>query len=96
MKNPASGRVHLAQKLLEMVPSDLAVMSEPEDRATEYLHYRQFFVIWEILEKVVECEAMNVPGGLSNEEYATWLNQYRVNNEFFQLFLYADMEFFRS
>ncbi|EKM74849.1 hypothetical protein AGABI1DRAFT_80653 [Agaricus bisporus var. burnettii JB137-S8] len=73
----ASGRVHLAQKLLEMVPSDLAVMSEPEDRATEYLHYRQFFVIWEILEKVVECEAMNVPGGLSNEEYATWLNQYR-------------------
>ncbi|KXN92482.1 hypothetical protein AN958_07429 [Leucoagaricus sp. SymC.cos] len=72
----ASGRIQLAQRLLEMVPPDLASISEPEERATEYLHYRQFFLIWETLEKVVECQSAHVPG-LSKEETATWLAEYR-------------------
>jgi nuclear pore complex protein Nup107 len=79
--NTASGRVRLAQRLLEMVPSDLASISEPEDRATEYLHYRQFFVIWEILEDVVECQAVGGAGGgfgMGKEEYGNWVNRYRV------------------
>lgn len=73
----ASGRVQLAQRLLEMVPPELASISEPEDQATEYLHYRQFFLIWETLEKVVEYQAAHVPG-MTKEEHATWLAEYRV------------------
>jgi nuclear pore complex protein Nup107 len=76
--DPASGRIQLAQRLLEMVPPDLASISEPEDRATEYLHYRQFFLIWETLEKVVECQSAHVPG-LSKDENITWLAEYRVS-----------------
>ncbi|KAF9448694.1 hypothetical protein P691DRAFT_800405 [Macrolepiota fuliginosa MF-IS2] len=72
----ASGRVQLAQRLLEMVPPELASISEPEDRATEYLHYRQFFLIWEALEKVVECQSVHVPG-VTKEENTTWLTEYR-------------------
>jgi hypothetical protein len=62
-----------------MVPSELASISEPEDKATEYLHYRQFFVIWELLEEVVECQAAGNGGlGLGKEEYTNWVNRYRV------------------
>ncbi|KAF5346850.1 hypothetical protein D9756_010620 [Leucocoprinus leucothites] len=71
----ASGRIQLAQRLLEMAPPDLASISEPEDRATEYLHYRQFFLIWETLEKVVVCQSAHVPG-LTKDENATWLAEY--------------------
>ena len=47
----------LAKQLLEMLPPELASMSvdEFDVQATEYLHYRQFFTIWETLERVVEC-----------------------------------------
>lgn len=61
-----------------MVPPELASLSEPEDRATEYLHYRQFFLIWETLKRVVDCEAAHVPG-LSKEEHTVWLVEYRVS-----------------
>lgn len=60
-----------------MVPPDLSSISEPEDRATEYLHYRQFFIIWETLEKIVEFQSTHVPG-LGREENATWMAEYRV------------------
>ncbi|KAF5320046.1 hypothetical protein D9611_010388 [Ephemerocybe angulata] len=70
------GRVQAALSLLEMLPSGLADISEPETRATEYLHYRQFFVIWEQLERVVEQRGQgDLP--LSKDERAAWLSQYR-------------------
>ncbi|KAF7298503.1 Nuclear pore complex protein [Mycena kentingensis (nom. inval.)] len=71
----ASGRVQLAQKLLVMLPIELASISEPEERATEYLHYRQFFVIWETLERVVECQALETPQ-MNRNTRAAWLQDY--------------------
>lgn len=72
----ASGRIQLAKRLLETAPPDLAVISEPEDRATEYLHYRQFFVIWETLEKISNYQTAFAPG-LTGDEKATWFAEYQ-------------------
>jgi len=65
---------------LETAPPDLAVISEPEDRATEYLHYRQFFVIWETLEKISNYQTAFAPG-LTGDEKATWFAEYQVSEQ---------------
>ena len=57
---PASGRIKLAQRIPENLPPDLAAIPEPEERATEYLHYRQFFIVWETLDRVVSFQALEV------------------------------------
>ncbi|KAG5649869.1 hypothetical protein H0H81_001706 [Sphagnurus paluster] len=71
-----AGRVSLAQTLLDMLPVELAAIGEPEERATEYLHYRQFFVIWETLERVVECQALEV-AHMNRETRLAWMKDYR-------------------
>lgn len=73
----ASGRIQVAQKLLVMLPPELASFAEPEMQATEYLHYRQFFVIWETLERVVECQALEV-SQLNRDSKRAWLHDYKV------------------
>lgn len=60
-----------------MLPPELTTLGEPEERATEYLHYRQFFMIWETLERVVEYQAKDVPG-MGREARAAWLADYKV------------------
>jgi nuclear pore complex protein Nup107 len=76
-RDSAAGRIQLAQSLLDLLPSELTSIPEPEENATEYLHYRQFFVIWDTLASVVECQSQNVPA-LDRERKAVWLNRYRV------------------
>ena len=71
------GRVQLAQTLLGMLPSELAAFSEPEEQATEYLHYRQFFTIWDTLARVVEYQALEV-SQMNRERKLAWLVDYRV------------------
>jgi nuclear pore complex protein Nup107 len=73
-----AGRVQLALTLLGMLPPELATIGDPEERATEYLHYRQFCTIWETLERVVECQAKEVPG-MGREARAGWLEDYRAS-----------------
>ncbi|KAG6906112.1 hypothetical protein DXG01_015860 [Tephrocybe rancida] len=72
-----SGRLALAKQLLDMLPPELAVIGEPEEMATEYLHYRQFFVIWDTLERVVEAQAMEV-ARMNRERRLAWLSDYRA------------------
>ncbi|KNZ76179.1 Nuclear pore complex protein [Termitomyces sp. J132] len=72
----ASGRVTLARQLLDMLPPELAAIGEPEEMATEYLHYRQFFVIWETLDKVVESQALEV-ARMNRDTRLAWLDDYR-------------------
>ena len=74
-----SGRVQLAQTLLGMLPSELAAFSEPEEQATEYLHYRQFFTIWDTLARVVEYQALEV-SQMNRERKLAWLVDYRVGS----------------
>ncbi|KAJ7695686.1 nuclear pore protein 84/107 [Mycena rosella] len=72
-----AGRVQVAQRLLVMLPLELASISTPEERATEYLHYRQFFIIWDTLERVVECQALETPQ-MNRNTRAAWLEDYRA------------------
>lgn len=62
-----------------MLPLELASISEPEETATEYLHYRQFFNIWETLARVVECQALEVQV-MSKDTKAAWLKDYVVSD----------------
>ena len=60
------------------LPPELASISEPEERVIEYLHYRQFFNIWDILDRVVECQAREVLP-MSKDAQSSWLNDYKVS-----------------
>lgn len=71
-----SGKIHLAETLLDMLPPELTAFSEPEDQATEFLHYRQFFSIWQILRRVVDFQALEV-SSMSQENKISWLSDYR-------------------
>ncbi|KAJ8594203.1 hypothetical protein M405DRAFT_760907 [Rhizopogon salebrosus TDB-379] len=71
-----TGRVLLAKNLLEMLPRELASIDHPEERATEYLHYRQFFTIWEILDRVVGCQSLEV-STMNRDTRAAWLSDYK-------------------
>lgn len=73
----ARGRVNVARLLLDMLPPELAAISTPEERAAEYLDYRQFFIAWETLERVTECQALEAPQ-VSRNAQATWLRDYGV------------------
>jgi nuclear pore complex protein Nup107 len=75
--------VQLAQTLLGMLPPELAGFSEPEEQATEYLHYRQFFTIWETLARVVELQALEI-SAMTRERKLAWLTDYRVCTFTFQ------------
>lgn len=76
-----AGRVQAAQSLLALLPPELTSIAEPEEVATEYLHYRQFFVIWEAIARVVDCQAEEstlIAHGASREVRAAWLTEYRA------------------
>ncbi|KAG2346195.1 hypothetical protein BDR05DRAFT_959792 [Suillus weaverae] len=70
-----AGRVSLAKNLVEMLPRELASIDQPEERATEYLHYRQFFTIWDSLDRVVECQSLEV-SIMNRDTRAAWLSDY--------------------
>ncbi|KAG1856995.1 nuclear pore protein 84/107 [Suillus subalutaceus] len=71
-----AGRVSLAKSLVEMLPRELASIDQPEERATEYLHYRQFFTIWDSLDRVVECQSLEV-SIMNRDTRAAWLSDYK-------------------
>ena len=59
-----------------MLPPELGSLQDPEDEATEYMHYRQFFGVWETLARVVECAALEQPQ-MNKDTRAAWLADYR-------------------
>ncbi|KAF8553085.1 hypothetical protein OG21DRAFT_1589517 [Imleria badia] len=71
-----SGRVALARGLLDMLPRELASIDEPEERATEYLHYRQFFNVWGLLDRVVECQSLEA-SLMNKDTRIAWLKDYK-------------------
>ena len=73
-----AGRVPIAKLVLTALPPELASINEPEERVIEYLHYRQFFNIWDILDRVVECQALEVLP-MSKDAQSSWLNDYKVS-----------------
>ncbi|KAI0773023.1 nuclear pore protein 84/107 [Trametes elegans] len=71
------GRVQVAKLVLEMLPPDLGSLHDPEEEATEYMHYRQFFGVWEALARVVECEVLEQPQ-MNKDTRAAWLSDYKT------------------
>ncbi|KAG1725448.1 hypothetical protein EDB19DRAFT_1755985 [Suillus lakei] len=69
-------RVLLAKNLAEMLLRELASVDQPGGRATEYLHYRQFFTIWDSLDRVVECRSLEV-SVMNRNPRAAWLSDYK-------------------
>lgn len=72
----------MARLLLDMLPPELSAISTPEERAAEYLDYRQFFIAWETVERVAECQTLEVPQ-MSRDTRAAWLKDYGVRGSFF-------------
>ena len=80
----------MAQFLLEMLPLELASISEPEDHATEYLHYRQFFSIWETLTRIVECQSLEVQH-MNKDTRSVWVKDYMVCAVIFIRFPFVEL-----
>ncbi|THH14665.1 hypothetical protein EW146_g5692 [Bondarzewia mesenterica] len=72
----AAGRVQVAKLLLDMLPPELPSISEAEERGTEYLHYQQFFEIWQTFDRVVECQALE-SSHMTREARIMWLKDYK-------------------
>jgi nuclear pore complex protein Nup107 len=69
----------VARLLLEMLPPELAAIDTPEERAAEYMDYRQFFIAWETLERATECQALEeAPQMMSRNTHAAWVKDYGV------------------
>ncbi|KAJ3559201.1 hypothetical protein NM688_g483 [Phlebia brevispora] len=73
----SSGRVQVAKTLLSLLPPELGSIRGPEEQALEYLHYRQFFMVWEALDRVVECQALEVPQ-MTMDTRVAWLSDYKT------------------
>ncbi|TBU21786.1 nuclear pore protein 84/107 [Dichomitus squalens] len=71
------GRIQLSKMLLDMLPPELGSLPEPEDQATEFMHYRQFFNVWELLSRVVETQALEQPQ-MNKETRLAWLDDYKT------------------
>ena len=67
----------MAKSVLELLPPELSSIKDPEERSNEYIHYRQFFQVWETLDRVVECQALEVPQ-MTKDTRAAWLSDYTV------------------
>lgn len=74
----AVGRVKIAKTVLDMLPRGLSSMREPEDRAMEYMHYKQFFIVWEAVERVIQSQSVEV-SHIDKESRLAWLEDYRVS-----------------
>ncbi|KAG2120272.1 hypothetical protein DEU56DRAFT_835634 [Suillus clintonianus] len=66
-----AGRVLLAKNLVEMLPRELPSIDQPEKRATEYLHYRQFFTMQDSLDRVLSI--------MNRNTRAAWLIEQAYN-----------------
>ncbi|CAL1702971.1 unnamed protein product [Somion occarium] len=71
------GRLPLAKAFLKTLPPQLNTLREPEVQATEFLHYRQFFMVWEALDRVVQFEALG-ESDMASQTRAAWLEDYKI------------------
>lgn len=71
-----AGRTQLARSLLDALPKQFMTIREPEEEATEFQDYSQFFLIWDTLNMIAETAAAEPT--LSRESKAAWLKGYKV------------------
>lgn len=72
-----AGNISVARRLLLDLPEQLASIDEPEDIATEYMHYRQLFHVWDLFERIAEVTETEITE-LTKDLKNTWLNEYKA------------------
>ncbi|KAL1742723.1 nuclear pore protein 84/107 [Schizophyllum fasciatum] len=73
----AGGRIALARSLMNELPVELANISTPEERATEYMHYMRFLKLWELLEQCAATAALETPD-MGRDARKAWLTDYKA------------------
>lgn len=73
-----AGNIYVAGKLPDHLPEELASIDKPEDIATEYMHYRQLFYIWDLFERIAEVVDMGAANKWTNDAKTAWLNEYET------------------
>ena len=64
--------------MLDILPEELASIGEPEDIATEYMHYRQLFLVWDLFERVADVSGIEIASELTKDAKLAWLNEYKA------------------
>lgn len=73
-----TGNIYVARGLLDVLPEPLASIDEPEDIATEYMHYRQLFHVWDLFERIAEVSGIEIASELTKDARIAWLNEYKA------------------
>ena len=71
-----AGKIDVATALLGALPEQLASIAEPEDIATEYMHYRQLCHVWELSERVTDVLGLESAHELTKDAKEEWLREY--------------------
>jgi nuclear pore complex protein Nup107 len=72
-----AGNISVSRRLLLDLPEQLASIDEPEDIATEYMHYRQLFHVWDLFERIAEMTGIDITNELTKDIKVVWLNDYK-------------------
>jgi len=73
-----TGNISVAKGLLNVLPEQLASVDEPEDIATEYMHYRQLFHVWALFERIADITDIEIAHELTKDAKVSWLNEYKA------------------
>lgn len=73
-----AGNISVARGLFVALPERLASIDKPEDIATEYMHYRQLFYVWDLFERIVEVAGIRITNELTKDAKVSWLNEYKA------------------
>ena len=73
-----TGNIYVARGMLDILPEELASIGEPEDIATEYMHYRQLFLVWDLFERVADVSGIEIASELTKDAKLAWLNEYKA------------------
>jgi len=72
-----AGNISVSRRLLLDIPEQLASIDEPEDIATEYMHYRQLFHVWDLFERIAEITRAEI-NELTKDIRVAWVNEYKA------------------
>ena len=73
-----TGKVSIARGLLDALPEQLVSINRLEDIATEYMHYRQLFHVWNLFERIAEVTGIEIANELTKDAKVAWLNEYEA------------------
>ena len=73
-----TGDIYVARGVLDSLPERLASIAEPEEIATEYMHYRQLFHVWDLFERIADVIGLESVRELTKDAKVLWLTEYKA------------------